>query len=78
MALLTGRRVLGPPNIHNLMTSLRENAFVRHFLLGNNMIGPLGAKIIARWVIDHPDNVETWYLAGNCISLEGLQRLVFA
>lgn len=40
------------------------------------MIGPVGAKAIAEFVSKHPDRIETWYLAGNCIDSFGLTRLV--
>lgn len=60
------------------MTSLDSNTFVRHFLLGNNMIGPVGAGLISIFVFAHPDRIETWYLAGNCIDLAGFERLVSA
>lgn len=71
-------RVLGPPNISKLMTSFETNNFVPHFLLGNNMVGPVGARTIANFVNAYPDKIETWYLAGNCIDLAGLERLVAA
>lgn len=70
--------MLGPPNITKLMANLEHNTFVRHFLLGNNMIGPVGAREISDFLQKHPNNIETWYLAGNCIDLAGLQRLVSA
>ena len=60
------------------MTSLESNTFVRHFLLGNNMIGPVGARLISEFVLAHPNRMETWYLAGNCIDLAGFERLVSA
>lgn len=58
------------------MVALEKNQFVKHFLLGNNVIGPVGARAIADFVFGHPDRIETWYLAGNCIDLMGLTRLV--
>lgn len=58
------------------MAHLEKNTFIRHFLLGNNMIGPVGARMIADFVQKYPDNIQTWYLAGNCIDLAGLERLV--
>jgi Ran GTPase-activating protein (RanGAP) involved in mRNA processing and transport len=61
------KMALGPPNISTLMHSLRSNTFVRHFLLGNNIIGPAGAQAIADFVQESPDRIDTWYLAGNCI-----------
>lgn len=70
--------MLVPPNISQLMISLESNNFIRHFLLGNNMIGPVGARLISDFVLAHPDRMETWYLAGNCIDLAGFERLVSA
>lgn len=61
------KMVVGPDHIGRLMESLRMNTHVRHFLLGNNIIGPTGAQAIARFINDFPDRMDTWYLAGNCI-----------
>ena len=58
------------------MDSLRTNNFTKHFLLGNNIIGPSGAKAIASFIKDYPDRIETWYLAGNCIDATGFSLLV--
>ncbi|KAK1986466.1 leucine rich repeat protein [Colletotrichum cereale] len=72
------RMVVGPDHISNLMDSLRPNPFVRHFLLGNNIIGPVGAREIARFVRELPGRMDTWYLAGNCIDAPGFKTLVDA
>lgn len=72
------KMVVGPDHIWRLMDSLRANRFVRHFLLGNNIIGPSGARAIAEFVAELPDRMDTWYLAGNCISATGLRVLVDA
>ncbi|TPX18211.1 uncharacterized protein E0L32_002720 [Thyridium curvatum] len=61
------KQVVGPDHIGRLMDSLRTNTFIKHFLLGNNIIGPVGAREIARFVDEFPDRMDTWYLAGNCI-----------
>jgi Ran GTPase-activating protein (RanGAP) involved in mRNA processing and transport len=66
----------GPRNIGDLMESLKPNDFSKHFLLGNNIIGPTGAEAIAAFIDDFPDRMETWYLAGNCIDAAGFARLV--
>ena len=50
-----------------LLEGLRRNALVKHFLLGNNIIGPAGARAIADFATEFPNKIETWYLAGNCI-----------
>lgn len=70
------KMVAGPRNIGDLMDSLRTSSFSRHFLLGNNIIGPTGAKAIAAFIDDFPDRFETWYLAGNCIDTDSFGLLV--
>ncbi|KAH7192089.1 uncharacterized protein B0J16DRAFT_332291 [Fusarium flagelliforme] len=72
------KMVVGPDHIGKLMDSLRPNEFVRHFLLGNNIIGPVGAHEIANFITDLPDRMDTWYLAGNCINGPGFKILVDA
>lgn len=59
--------MVGPQHITTLLTALRTNPFVKHFLLGNNLIGPRGVQALADFLRDHPDKIETWYLAGCCI-----------
>jgi Ran GTPase-activating protein (RanGAP) involved in mRNA processing and transport len=72
------KKVVGPPHIGALLESLKTNTFVKHFLLGNNIIGPTGAKHIAEFVKDYPDRIDTWYLAGNCIDGASFSKLVDA
>ncbi|KAG8628373.1 hypothetical protein KVT40_004246 [Elsinoe batatas] len=72
------KKVVGPHNIGALMHSLRTNTFTKHFLLGNNIIGPAGAQAINQFVHDYPNRFETWYLAGNCIDSTSLGMLVDA
>ena len=48
------KMVLGPKNISELMESLKSNEFITHFLLGNNIIGPHGAKCIADFLKEYP------------------------
>ena len=67
---------IGPNNIGALMDSLRTNEFITHFLLGNNIIGPYGAKCIADFLKEYPNRMDTWYLAGNCIDTASFGLLV--
>lgn len=67
--------VLGPRNIDELLDSLEGNDFIRHFLLGNNIIGPAGCRRIARFLEQHPNRMDTWYLAGNCIDEAGFSLI---
>lgn len=70
------KMVTGPHNIGDLMESLKPNDFSKHFLLGNNIIGPTGADAIASFIEEFPNRMETWYLAGNCIDATSFARLV--
>ena len=70
------KMVTGPSNIGDLMESLKPNTFSKHFLLGNNIIGPTGAKAIAQFIDEFPNRFETWYLAGNCLDAVSFSILV--
>jgi hypothetical protein len=70
--------VVGPQHITTLLTALRTNTFVKHFLLGNNLIGPRGAQALADFLKDYPNNIETWYLAGCCIDAPSFKLFVDA
>lgn len=70
------KMVVGPDHIGRLMQSLRSNQFIKHFLLGNNIIGPVGAREIAAFVEEFPNRIDTWYLAGNCIDSASFKTLV--
>jgi Ran GTPase-activating protein (RanGAP) involved in mRNA processing and transport len=73
------KQVVGPDHIERLMDALRNNTHIRHFLLGNNVIGLRGAKAIAAFLSGpHLPQIETWYLAGNCIDAEGIGFLAAA
>jgi len=70
------KMVLGPTNIGELIESLKTNSFITHFLLGNNIIGPYGANCIANFLMEFPNRMDTWYLAGNCIDTASFKILV--
>lgn len=72
------KMVVGPDHIWKLMDSLRPNEFVRHFLLGNNIIGPSGAQAVTGFIRELPNRMDTWYLAGNCIDGPSFKILVDA
>ncbi|KAJ7022759.1 hypothetical protein C8F04DRAFT_971120 [Mycena alexandri] len=72
------KMVVGPTHIEKLLDALEENTVVTQFLLGNNVISTTGARRIAKFIADHPERIETWYLAGNHIRAPGFQLLVDA
>ncbi|KAJ6567688.1 hypothetical protein DFH09DRAFT_1314207 [Mycena vulgaris] len=72
------KMVVGPTHIEKLLDALEMNTVVTQFLLGNNVISTTGARRIAKFIADHPDRIETWYIAGNHIRALGFQLLVDA
>ncbi|KAJ7160960.1 hypothetical protein C8R46DRAFT_905152 [Mycena filopes] len=72
------KMVVGPTHIDKLLDALEENTVVTQFLLGNNVISTTGARRIAKFIADHPERIETWYIAGNHIRAAGFQLLVDA
>lgn len=71
------KQVVGYKWIGDLMDSLKKNKQVKHFLLGNNIIGTTGALAIKFFLADSDrPNIHTWYLAGNDIDSEGISYLV--
>lgn len=54
------KMVVGPTHIMDLMDSLRSNTFIKHFLLGNNIISATGASAIASFITSRPNQIETW------------------
>jgi hypothetical protein len=73
------KQVVGPPWIAELMASIRNNPYVEHFLLGNNIVGLPGATAIADFISKpHAGKVKTWYLAGNDITGDGMKLVATA
>ncbi|MCJ1384097.1 hypothetical protein MMC17_007213 [Xylographa soralifera] len=69
---------VGPRHIKDLMQSLDHNELVKHFVVGNNLMGRAGANSIAEFVRAHPNRMETWYVAGNCLDAHDLRILASA
>ena len=72
------KTVVGPYNIRALMEDLTMNSWIKHFLLGNNLIGPAGTLEIAEFIKQFPFRIDTWYLAGNAIHGLAFSKLVDA
>ena len=71
------KQVVGPTHIGKLMDSLRLNPHIKHFLLGNNIMGTAGCIAIKDFLLNvHEPKISTWYLAGNDINTEGISHLV--
>lgn len=71
------KQVVGPPHIQTLMDSIQNNGHVKHFLLGNNVIGNGGGKSIGNFLKNQEKKcrIKTWYLAGNDLGPEGIQHI---
>ncbi|KAJ7112968.1 hypothetical protein C8R44DRAFT_882009 [Mycena epipterygia] len=72
------KKVVGPTHIEKLLDALDNNTVVTQFLLGNNIISATGARRIAKFIAEHPDRIETWYLAGNHLRAPGFRLMVDA
>lgn len=74
------KQVVAEDHIAALVESVRRNANVRHFLLGNNIVGDHGAREISRLLGEEPaaPELETLYLAGNQLGAEGIASLALA
>lgn len=72
------KMVVGPRHITALMESLLSNSFIMHFILGNNIVSATGTSAVAAFNRKRPDQMETWYLAGNHIKAKGFEHLVSA
>ena len=72
------KQVVGPSWISNLMRSLVPNTQIKHFLLGNNIIGPNGGKAIKEFLLNpnKKPHIETWYLAGNDLNDDAISDIV--
>jgi NLR family CARD domain-containing protein 3 len=68
------KQVVGPPHISALMKSLETNTQMKHFLLGNNIIGKNGGIAISDY-IKKSKEIETWYLAGNDLDAESIKLI---
>lgn len=71
------KQVVGSPWISHLMDSIKDNPYIDHFLLGNNIINLQGAKSIADFMAkckmgEYKPKIQTWYLAGNDLNDEGI------
>ncbi len=68
------KQVVGPTWISKLMDSLVSNTQVEHFLLGNNIIGPVGGEAIGQFLLQaHKPKIKTWYIAGNNLNADGIR-----
>jgi hypothetical protein len=74
------KQVVGPDHIGKLCDSIRYNEHIKHFLLGNNIAGYVGAACIAALINDQNKKckISTWYLAGNCIDSAGMELIAGA
>jgi Ran GTPase-activating protein (RanGAP) involved in mRNA processing and transport len=74
------KQVVADRHIGSLVDSIRHNENVRHFLIGNNIVGDAGASRISQLLSDEKTvpALQTMYLAGNCIGEDGVAHLADA
>ena len=71
------KQVVGPTWIGALMTALKTNTQVEHFLLGNNITNIEGGRAIGEFLATpRPNKIKTWYLAGSEFSSKALEHII--
>jgi Ran GTPase-activating protein (RanGAP) involved in mRNA processing and transport len=71
------KQVVGPTWIGALMTALKTNTQVEHFLLGNNITNLEGGRAIGEFLAaPRPNKIKTWYLAGSEFSSKALEHII--
>jgi len=71
------KQVPGPDHIDELVTCLGDHPHIKHFLMGNSIVGLSGAIAIANHIRKQP-SIQTWYLAGNRIDATGMMFIADA
>ncbi|MEM6991746.1 MAG: DUF924 family protein [Myxococcota bacterium] len=66
------KQVVGPDGIGPVLDGLADNPHVSHFMIGNNIVGNVGATAIADFIRSGRSHVDVWYIGGNEIDAEGL------
>ena len=69
------KQVVGPAGIGPLLGAVEGNPQVKRLLLGNNIVGNVGAGAIAEFIRQGQSPVQVWYIAGNHIDAQGLQPI---
>lgn len=73
------KMVVGPKGIGPILDAVGKNSHIDRFLLGNNIVGDEGAKIIAEFIASEKSRkVYNFYIAGNAIGPEGIRNIADA
>jgi len=66
------KQVVGPEGIGPVLEGLADNPHVTRLMIGNNIVGNMGALAIADFIRSGHSHIDVWYIAGNEIDAEGL------
>lgn len=72
------KQVIGPNGVQPLLDSMQNSKHIDRILLGNNIIGDDGAKLIADFIASGKSTILIWYIAGNNITSIGMSEIVKA
>lgn len=67
------KQAVGPSGISKVLASMGKSSHVKRLLLGNNIVGDLGAIDIANEI--KKSNLECWYIAGNDFTENGIVHI---
>jgi hypothetical protein len=66
------KQVIGPQGIKPLLDAMKDSKQVDRLLLGNNIIGDGGGKVIADFIRSGKSPLTVWYIAGNHLTVDGI------
>ncbi len=69
------KQVIGPEGIAPLLTAMANHKSIDRLLLGNNIVGDQGAKLIGEFIQSGSSPLTVWYIAGNNITHEGIKHV---
>lgn len=67
------KQVVGPAGISPVLNAMKNSAYVKRLLLGNNIVGDGGAFEIASEMTT--SQLECWYIAGNDFTAKGIAAI---
>jgi Ran GTPase-activating protein (RanGAP) involved in mRNA processing and transport len=72
------KQVIGPDGIKPLLDSIENNKQINRLLLGNNIIGDNGGRLIGEFIKSGKSPLNVWYIAGNNLTAEGIRPIAEA
>lgn len=72
------KQVIGPSGIQPLLDSMKNHKQIDRLLLGNNVVGDEGGKVISEFIKSGSSPLKIWYIAGNNFTAKGIEPIAEA